>query len=59
MIDLRWHITHFSPYKTPIKVLQYRRMENLFELGLQEPIWSAWFDVPTEFEVNPTKGVTK
>jgi hypothetical protein len=31
------------------KVLQYRVMENVQEIGLQPPIWSEWEDVPTEY----------
>ena len=45
MIELRWLGT----------VLQYLRMENPLEIGLQDPIWSDWFDVPTEFEVKQPK----
>ena len=27
-------------------ILQYRTMTNIQEIGLQEPIWSEWVDVP-------------
>jgi hypothetical protein len=31
-------------------ILQYRSMENIQELGIQEPIWSEWQDVPTVYD---------
>jgi len=31
-------------------VLQYRIMTNIQEIGLQEPIWSEWEDVPTVYD---------
>ena len=30
--------------------LQYRTMTNIMEIGIQEPIWSEWIDVPTVIE---------
>ena len=49
MTELRWvWKTEFDEYRTltTTKVLQYRTMQNLMEIGLQEPIWSEWMDVP-------------
>ena len=55
MIELRWKIEEWEEYTDmsshPIKhtekpVLQYRTMTNIEEIGLQEPIWSEWTDVP-------------
>ena len=54
MIEMRWLETetgrrmegeslHISFKRT----LQYRYATNVFELGLQHPIWSEWIDVPT------------
>ena len=43
MIELRW--LHKIGSKEPPR-LQYRQMENILELGIQEPIWSDWFDIP-------------
>jgi len=28
------------------RVLQYRERVNIMEIGMQEPIWSEWKDVP-------------
>ena len=59
MIELRWvereivsggtahNGTIIEIFKTKVKVLQYRIRQNMDELGLQKPIWSAWQDVPT------------
>jgi len=33
-------------YKNLTK-MQYREMQNPIEIGIQDPIWSEWLDVPT------------
>lgn len=30
------------------RVLQYSVMDNPHELGIQDPVWSDWIDVPVE-----------
>lgn len=30
-----------------VKVLQFRQMSNIEEVGIQQPIWTEWEDVPT------------
>lgn len=53
-MELRWYTEHHEEWSesassyVPIsseKVLQYRTMINLMEIGLQEPMWSEWKDV--------------
>jgi len=42
MVEIRWvKVTPKGEYK-----LQYRVRVNVLEVGLQEPIWSGWIDVP-------------
>ena len=37
-----------TEYSCREKVLEYRYMENITEIGIKEPIWSDWLEVPTE-----------
>lgn len=55
MIELRWHKELAGEYFDGImkgskvykdKALQYRTMANPAEIGVQEPIWSEWEEVP-------------
>ena len=54
MIDLRWVKRKvrddFYRLARTEKVLQYREMANIEEIGRWAPIWSEWIDVPTEEE---------
>lgn len=58
MIELRWCVQQWTEYPElgePIKrqrepVLQFRQMTNIQEIGIQEPIWSDWVEVPTVYE---------
>ena len=43
MIQIRWQQ---ETYRHP-KTLQCRVMENPEEIGIQDPIWSEWANVPT------------
>ena len=53
-MELRWF-----EYEAPdgcrpaAPTLQYRTIINPLELGLREPIWSEWKDVPTEIIESP------
>ncbi len=59
MIELRWFKPKqyfvqedvggelFGEWVDPPPVLQNRQMQNPEEIGLHEPIWSEWQDVPT------------
>ena len=56
MIELRWYVKEISE---PIagafvtvehKILQSRYMANPEEIGLQEPIWSDWVEVPIVYD---------
>ena len=40
MFELRWL------ERIDRRVLQFRQMTNIEEVGIQEPIWSEWQDVP-------------
>ncbi len=55
-MELRWKVEAWTEYQDGMSlhhvedpVLQYRRAKNSIEIGLQEPIWSDWVDVPTEY----------
>lgn len=57
MFKLRWVekdiqvpvLKHIGITETKtIKILQYRQMSNIEEIGIQPPIWTEWEDVPTE-----------
>lgn len=47
MIELRWY------YKRDqlSHKLQFRTMVNFEEIGIQDPIWSEWENVPNHFEI--------
>jgi len=56
MIQLRFKVDKWTEYDefsaihhTEKPVLQYRQMQNISEIGIQEPIWSEWQDVPTVY----------
>lgn len=60
MIELRWIFVQIGSGRGIVSgsngqmcemVLQYRQQTNVSELGLQEPIWSAWTDaaIPSPF----------
>ena len=59
MFELRWLIRPVTmklgaPIPFPNekeKVLQFRQMSNIEEIGIQEPIWTEWEDVPTETSI--------
>ncbi len=36
-----------------VKILQFRSILNPSEIGLQDPRWSEWSDVRTEYEYEP------
>ena len=46
MIELRWLVVRYKP-----TILQFRQMVNVLELGIQEPIWSEWEDVPNVYQI--------
>ena len=54
MIELRWLVrtlpTFGESQPNVEKVLQFRQMSNIEELGIQAPIWTEWEDVPTKEE---------
>ena len=43
MIEIRWQ----KETRQHRSTLQYRIMENPQEIGIQDPIWSEWGNVPT------------
>lgn len=56
MFEFRWVVAHWDKYDgasfvpvTEEPVLQFRQMENPLELGLSEPLWTDWREVPTHF----------
>lgn len=56
MTELRLFVDEWDCYadgmitkKVSDPVLQYRQMQNISEIGIQEPIWSEWQDVPTVY----------
>lgn len=53
MIELRWYCL-WGPNSG---VLEFRTIVNFQEIGLQDPIWSEWEEVPKHFaELNVKKG---
>ncbi len=57
MYELRWKQKLGNPDKGSVMVgdrisqtLQYRVMTNIEEVGIQEPIWSEWENVPVNCE---------
>ena len=58
MVRLRWVKQGWQEYFDGVaygdvqyhkeKVLEYSYMENITEIGIKEPIWSDWLEVPTE-----------
>jgi len=46
MIELRWY---YKSNQLSHK-LQFRTMINFEEIGLQDPVWSEWENVPNHFE---------
>ena len=60
-MELRWYIEEWVEYRDGLRtgvkhtekpVLQFRTIENPFEIGLQSPIWSEWQEVPTVYSEN-------
>lgn len=55
MLELRWKVENWTEYRDGLEipyteepVLQYRKLTNPLELGLNQPIFTDWMDVPTE-----------
>jgi len=53
MIELRWYYNHIHIAPK----LQFRTMVNFEEIGLQNPIWSEWENVPNHFAIPDVQGV--
>jgi len=59
LIELRWYdasytrFEEFASFDVKVEpVLQFRTITNVFEFGLQDPIWSEWINVPTVKDEN-------